>query len=170
LFIIGFIAYVAESKRAYLPTLLIVWVLGALFILFASYAFHPDAYSYVFRSEDAKLGFSFEPAHVLFITLTNAGITIAALAALAFYAAVRRVRYFGNTAPLIVAAILLVLVTTGVPSQPRLWAMPFLLAFIGGVFADILETRYRRGFLWITGALLLAQVALCLAGLPLLIQ
>lgn len=170
LFIIGFIAYVAESKRAYLPRLLIVWVLGALFILFASYAFHPDAYSYVFRSEDAKLGFSFEPAHVLFITLTNAGITIAALAALAFYAAVRRVRYFGNTAPLIVAAILLVLVTTGVPSQPRLWAMPFLLAFIGGVFADILETRYRRGFLWVTCALILAQAALCLAGLPLLVQ
>jgi hypothetical protein len=170
LFTIGFIAYVAESKRAYLPTLLIVWVLGAMFILFASYAFRPDAFSYVFRSQAAKLGVSFEPAHVLFATLTNAGITIAALGALALYASMRRARYFGNTAPLIVAAILLILITPGVPSQPRLWAIPFLLAFIGGVFADILETRYRRGFLWITGALLLAQAALCIAGLPLLIQ
>ncbi len=82
----------------------------------------------------------------------------------------RRARYFGNTAPLIVTAILLLLITTAVPSQPRLWAVPFLLAFTGGVFADILETRYRRWFLWITGALLLAQAALCVAGLPLLIQ
>jgi hypothetical protein len=170
LFAIAFIAYLAESKRAYLPTLLIVWVLGAMLILFASYAFHPDAFSYVFRSQAAKLGFSLEPAHILFTTLTTAGITIAALAALAFYAATRRSRYFGNTAPLIVTAILLVLITTGVPSLPRLWAMPFLLAFIGGVFADILETRYRLWFLWITGALLVAQAALCVAGLPLLVQ
>jgi hypothetical protein len=170
LFIIGFIAYVAESKRAYLPTLLILWVLGAMFILFASYAFRPDAFSYVFRSEAAKLGFSLEPARILFGALTNAGITVAALAAFVFYTAIRRARYFGNTAPLIVAAILLVIITTGIPSQPRLWALPFLLCFIGGVFADILETRYRREFLWITGVLLIAQAALCIAGLPLLVN
>jgi hypothetical protein len=169
-FAIAFIAWVAENKRAYLPTLLILWVLGALFILFASYAFNPDAYSYVFRSEAAKIGLSLQPAHALFASLPNAGITIAALAALALYAAMRRSRYFGNTVPLIVAAVLLVLITTATPSQPRLWALPFLLAFIGGVFADILETRYRSGFLWITGALLLTQAALCLAGLPLIVQ
>ena len=170
LFVIVFMAYLAESKRAYLPTLLIIWVLGAMFILFTSYAFHPDAFSYVFRSQAAKLSLSLEPARALFGTLTTAGITIAAVAALAFYAAIRRARYFGNTAPLIVAAILLVLITTAVPSQPRLWALPFLLSFVGGVFADILETRYRRTFLWITAALLIAQAALCLAGLPLLVN
>jgi hypothetical protein len=168
--VIVLIAYLAESRRAYLPTLLIVWVLGAMFILFSSYAFHPDAFSYVFRSQAAKLGFSLEPARVLFGSITNAGITIGALAALMLYVTTRRSRYFGNTAPLIVAAIFLVLITTGVPSQPRLWAIPFLLCFIGGVFADILETRYRRPFLWITGGLLVAQAALCIAGLPLLIQ
>jgi len=170
IFAIAFIAWVAETRRAYLPTLLIAWVLGALFILFASYAFHPDAFSYVFRSEAAKLGVSLEPARTLFGSLPNAGISIASAAALALYAAMRRSRYFGNTTPLIVAAILMVLITTGVPGEPRLWALPFLLAFIGGVFADILETRYRRFFFWITGALLLAQAALCVAGLPLLVQ
>jgi hypothetical protein len=51
-----------------------------------------------------------------------------------------------------------------------LWALPFLLAFIGGVFADVLETRYRKPFLWITGGMVLAQAALCVAGLPLLYQ
>src|SRR6202008_2914478 len=96
IFAIAFMAYVAESRRAYLPTLLIVWVLGAMLILFASYSFHPDAFSYVFRSEAAKLGLSLEPARVLFGSLTVAGITISALAALALYAAFRPSRYFGN--------------------------------------------------------------------------
>jgi hypothetical protein len=169
-FVIAFMAYVAESRRAYLPTLLIVWVIGAIFILFASYAFRPDAFSYVFRSEAAKMGLSLEPARALFGSLPVAGITIASVAALAFYAAFRPSRYFGNTTPLMVAAILLILITTGVQGQPRLWAIPFLLCFIGGVFADVLESRYRRPFFWITGALLLAQAALCIAGLPLLVN
>jgi hypothetical protein len=167
---LGFMAYLAETGRAYLPTLLIVWVLGALLILCASYAFRPDAFSYVFRSDAMKLGLSLEPARIFFGSLTNAGITLAAAGALGLYAAMRRARYFGNTTPLLVAALLLALVTTGVEGQPRLWALPFLLAFIAGVFADVLETRYRRWFLWITGALLLAQAALCVAGLPLLVS
>ena len=169
-FSIVFIAYLAESQRAYLPTLLIVWILGAMLILFASYAFHPDAFSYVFRSQAAKLGFSSEPARVLFTALPNAAMTIAVVAAFALYVSSRRSRYFGNTAPLILAAVLLVVITTGTTSQPRLWAIPFLLCFVGGVFADILETRYRRPFLWITGVLLVAQATLCVAGLPLLVQ
>ena len=167
---IAFMAYVAEGRRAYLPTLAIVWVLGALSLLFASYAFRPDAFSYVFRSEAAKMGFSFHPAGAFFSSLPNAGITIAALAALALYLTFRRSRYFGNTTPLLVAALLLVLVTTGVQTEPWLWAIPFLLAFIGGVFADVLETRYRKIFLWVTSAMLLAQAALCIASLPLLTQ
>jgi len=170
LFTIGFMAYVAEDKRAYLPTLLIVWVLGAMLILFASYAFRPDAFSYVFRSEAARLGLSLEPALAFFSGLSNAGLTLAAAGALGLYLAMRRSRYFGNTAPLIVAVLLFLLITPGVPSTPWLWAVPFLLAFIGGVFADVLETRYRRWFLWITGGLLVAQAALSLAGLPLLVR
>jgi hypothetical protein len=167
---IAFMAYVAEGRRAYLPTLLIVWVLGGLFLLFASYAFRPDAFSYVFRSDAAKIGFSLNQAGAFFSSLTNAGITIAALAALGLYLAFRRSRYFGNTTPLLVAAFLLVPVTTGVQTEIWLWALPFLLAFIGGVFADVLETRYRKIFLWVTSAMVLAQAALCVAGLSLLAQ
>jgi hypothetical protein len=170
LFVISFMAYVAEGKRAYLPTLLIVWVLGAMLILFASYAFRPDAFSYVFRSEAAKIGFSLAPSQAFFSNLPNAGLTLASAGALGLYLAMRRSRYFGNTAPLIVAVLLLLLITPGVPSTPSLWALPFLLAFVGGVFADVLETKYRRWFLWITGGLLVAQAALSFAGLPLLVR
>jgi hypothetical protein len=165
---VAFMAYLAEGKRAYLPTLLIVWVLGAMFILFASYAFRLDAFSYVFRSEAARIGLSLDPARQLFGSLPSAGITIASIGAVGLYAAMPRSRYFGNTAPFLVAILLLALVTTGVPTEMWLWALPFLLAFVGGVFADVLESPYRRWFLWITGALLFAQAALCVVGLPLL--
>ena len=114
--------------------------------------------------------FSLSQTAALFSSLTNAGITIATLGALGLYLAFRRSRYFGNTTPLLVAVLLLVLVTTGVQSEPWLWALPFLLAFIGGVFADVLETRYRNPFLFVTSGLVLTQTALCLAGLPLLWQ
>jgi hypothetical protein len=90
---------------------------------------------------------------------------MAVLGALALYAGARRSRYFGNTAPLIVAALLFVLVTTGVESQPWLWGLPFLIAFLGGVFADALETRGRKAFLWGTSVVLVAQAALCIAEL-----
>ena len=168
LLIIGFMAYVAEGNRAYLPTLLIVWVLGSMLILFASYAFRPDAFGYVFRSESARIGFSLEPARAFFSSLPNGGLALASAGALGLYVAMPRSRYFGNTAPLIVAVLLMLLITPGVPSTPSLWALPFLLSFVAGLFADVLETRYRRWFLWITGGLLVAQAALCIAGLPLL--
>jgi len=171
LFAVVFIAYVAEHRRAYLPTLLILWVLGPAVILFAFYSFRPDPFSYVFRSDAARLGFSLAPLRHQFVSLPNAGITIAAIAALAFYLSVRRARYFGNTAPLAVASVLLVIISTAhtsFPGRPYLWAIPFLLTFIAGVFADILETPYRRYFILITVALLATQAFLCLAGLRLL--
>jgi hypothetical protein len=63
-----------------------------------------------------------------------------------------------------VGAPLMVLVTTGVASEPWLWALPFLITFVGGVFADALETRWRKAFLWATGVMVVAQAGLCVAS------
>lgn len=167
---IAFMAWVAEGRRAYIPTLIIVWVVGAIFLLFAAYGFRPDAFSYVFRSAAAEMWISLEPAKWFFSTVTNAILTVAAAGALALYLAMRRSRYFGNTAPLMIAVLLLVLVTTGVEAEVWLWALPFLIAFIAGVFADALDTRHRKIFLVATGGIVLAQAVLCVAGLPLLTQ
>ena len=65
LFTVIFMAWVAEGRRAYIPTLLIVWVVGAFLLLFASYAFHPDAFSYVFRSAAGRMWLSLEGARVV---------------------------------------------------------------------------------------------------------
>jgi len=60
------------------------------------------------------------------------------------YAVSRRTRYFGNTAPLMMAALCLGL-GLAAPAFPGqgflLFAMPFLFAFVAGVFADLLEPR-----------------------------
>jgi hypothetical protein len=165
LFTVIFMAWVAEGRRAYIPTLLIVWVLGAFFLLFASYAFHPDAFSYVFRSAAGRMWLSLDAAKWFFSDPANAAFTVALLGSLVLYAASRRSRYFGNTAPLLVGAPLMLLVTTGVKSEPWLWALPFLITFVGGVFADALESRARKAFLWATGVVLAGQAALCVVRL-----
>ena len=165
IFTVAFMAWVAEGRRAYIPTLLIVWVLGAFFLLFASYAFHPDAFSYVFRSAAGRIWVSLEPARWFFADPANAAFTMALAGSLVLYAAVRRSRYFGNTTPLLVGAAVMLLVTTGVQSEPWLWALPFLITFVGGVFADALETRWRRAFVWATWVVVVAQAGLCVASL-----
>jgi hypothetical protein len=59
----------------------------------------------------------------------------------------------------------MLLVTTGVQSEPWLWALPFLITFVGGELADALETRWRKAFFWATGVVLAGQAALCVASL-----
>ncbi len=106
------------------------------------------------------------PARRFFSTLGNAGITVAAAAALVLYLGVRRSRYFGNTAPLLCAMLLFVLVMTGAPGTPWLWALPFLLTFVAGVFADAYEGPRGRLALCAAGAIVLLQAVFCVLSLP----
>jgi hypothetical protein len=68
-------------------------------------------------------------------------------AALLTYIAWKRARYFGNTAPLLIAALLFLL-ATGSPLFPgqgfHLAALTFLFVFVSGVAADLLETNQRQ--------------------------
>ena len=64
--------------------------------------------------------------------------------ALIAYFGWKRTRYFGNTAPLLIAALLLIL-ALGAPNFPgqgfHLTMLVFLFVFVSGVFADLLETQ-----------------------------
>ena len=140
--------WVAEGHRSQALPVVLMASGGGLALLFACYGFSPDAFSFVFRSGAAFSLFSLDPAHRFFTTLSNAGITIAAVAAFIFYLALSRARYYGNTAPLLCALLLIALVMTGAPGSPWLWAIPFLLTFIGGVFADVYETPRGRIARW----------------------
>jgi len=137
-----------------------------LAVVFTAYGFSPDAFSYVFRSAAGFLWFSLDPAQRFFKSLPEAGITVAAAAALVLYVALRRSRYFGNTVPLFCALVCILLVMTGSPGSPWLWSLPFLFTFIGGVFADAYESPRRRIAMASAGAVVLLQAAMCIASLP----
>jgi hypothetical protein len=158
--------YLAEGRRSYVMQILIFSALGAIGILFAFYAFHLAAFSYVFTGGGGRFWFSLEGAKSFFTSVTNGPIVVAAGVAVVLYLGVRRCRYFGNTAPLVMAAVLFPVVVTQVVAQPWLWALPFLFTFLGGVFADALETKYRKMFLGLAGMVLVTQALICFAVLP----
>jgi hypothetical protein len=163
-------AWVAEGRRSQVLPVVLAAAVGALLVVFACYGFSPDAYSYVFRSGAGFLWFSLDPARRFFSTLENAGITVAAAAALVLYLGLKRSRYFGNTAPLLCALVLMALVMTGVPGSPWLWALPFLLTFVGGVFADAYEGPRGRLAVAAAGAIGVLQAVFCVLSLPGLLE
>ena len=164
-----FFYYLAEHRRAYVAQIMILTSFGAMAIVFAGFGFRLAPFTYVFTGGSARFWFSLDAARNFATTPGNAGILVATAVALVVYATTRRSRYFGNTAPLLMVLVLLPLYTSQVVSAPWLWALPFLFTFVGGVFADMLESRQRKLFLLLSGAVVVTQAALCwmsLAGLP----
>jgi hypothetical protein len=142
---------------------MVAGTVGAFLLLFACYAFHPDALTYYFRSGAGRLGLSTAAARAHLVSFGDAGFAIALGAALLLYIATRRSRYFGNTTPLLIALCLVPLVTSEIFGQPWLWALPFLMTFVGGVFADAVETRHGRVFRWAITAMVALQALLSIA-------
>jgi hypothetical protein len=158
--------WVAEGHRSQALPVVLAAAAGALLLVFALYGFSPDAFSYIFRSAAGFLWLSADPARRFFSAFANAGTTVAAGASLLLYLGVRKSRYFGNTAPLVCALVLMLLVMTGAPGSPWLWSQPFLFTFAGGVFADAYEGSRGRLAMAAAGAIVLLQVVLCLLSLP----
>ncbi|HXS78402.1 MAG TPA: hypothetical protein VN753_19640 [Terracidiphilus sp.] len=161
--------WIAEGRRSQILPVVLLASAGALFLLFAAYGFSPDAFSYVFRSAAGFVSVSLDPVQRFFTMPAITGIIVAAGAAALLYLGVNRSRYFGNSAPLICFVVLLLLMTKGIAATPWLWAFPFLLTFIGGVFADAFESERRKLFIAAAASLVILQVAICLMSLPRLI-
>jgi hypothetical protein len=149
-----FMLYLAPSRRG---AALVIWTascLVALFLLYASYFFHPGAllegmrHASFFRPLWQALGMSGAYRQLAMQLGENSpALWFALPAILATYAWWRRARYFGNTAPLLVSAVFLglALVTPHYPGFGfQLMALPFLFVFIAGVTSDLLETRHRN--------------------------
>ena len=163
---LAFMLWVAEGRRRQVLPVVLAAVSGALVFVFACYGFFPPAFSEFLRSAPGLPRFSLEPARQFFSTLTNAGIIAAVVAALALYLVQRRSRYFGNTTPLLCALLLMLLVTTGADDARWLWVLPFLLTFVGGVFADAYEGPRGRLAVAAAGVIVVAQAVLCVRSLP----
>ncbi len=165
---VGLVAmlWLAEGRRSQALPVVLLAVAAALAVVFAGCGFSPGVFAELLRPAIALPLISLAPAWRLFTSPANAGMALAVAAALAFYLAVPRSRYFGNTAPLLAAAGLLLLVRPGVAGDSVLWALPFLLTFVGGVFADACESRQGRLALGAAGLLVLLQAVLCATSLP----
>ncbi|MGC2552584.1 MAG: hypothetical protein WA437_20150 [Candidatus Sulfotelmatobacter sp.] len=150
---LAFLLYLAPIRRG---AALIIWTTSsvlALLILFSTYFFHAHTFLeamhhasfwgamwrsftvFAVYSQVARQLLRACPAFALFIPLT-----------VGIYAAWPRTRYFGNTAPLLVATLFIVL---GI-AHPHvagagflLASVPFLFIFVSGVLADLMETPFR---------------------------
>src|SRR5215472_4130085 len=93
--ILGFIAaiilmmYLADRRRSYVMQILIYSALGAVGIVFASYAFRLAAFSYVFTGGSARFWFSLNAVRGLLTSPTNAPVLIALAVSAVLYVGVR---------------------------------------------------------------------------------
>ena len=163
---LGFMVYLAERRRSAVLLILTYAGMGALLVEFACFSFRPAAFTYVVTGGAARFWFSLDGVKAFAADQTAWPILLASGVALLLFVAFRRSRYFGNTAPLLMVLLTCFLVTTQIFSSPVIWALPFLFTFIGGVFADVLETRYRTLFLATGSLLLLTEAIACIAALP----
>ena len=133
---------------------LAIWAAGcvvAAALLFAAYFARPSLFgeglkhALWFDFQPRALAVSFSYAHILQEVLRGAPpLMIAFPFALVIYFAWKRARYFGNTAPLLMSALFLVLALAApmFPGQGfQLAGLVFLFVFVAGVFADLIETR-----------------------------
>ncbi len=169
--VVGFLAgmafffYTADRRRSYVSQIMVYAAMGALLIVFAGFSFKVSAFLYVFTGGSVRSWLGLFAAHRFFTRPANAGIAVAAAVALVVYWRNRASRYFGNTAPLLMALLLFPLYTTQVFTAPWIWALPFLFTFIGGVFADALESKQRKLFLLLTVGVVVTQAVLCWASM-----
>jgi hypothetical protein len=150
---LAFLLYVAPVRR---QAASVIWGAGCLvgvILLFTCYFFHPHAFGESLRHA-AFWGATWRGFTVVGVykqVAVQIGRACPALAlalpvTIVTYAAWPRTRYFGNTAPLLVSVLFLVL---GM-AHPHLAgagfllaAIPFVFVFVSGVLADLMETRHR---------------------------
>ncbi len=172
---LGFLLYVAPVRQR---AGLVIWIAACvvgLVLLFGAYFFRAHTFADSMRNAmfwGATWGGFTVPGvyRQVFMQIGRAcpALALASPVALVTYALWPRTRYFGNTAPLLVAVIFILL---GM-AHPHvagagflLAAIPFLLIFVSGVLADLMETSYRPLVTACIMALLITYVARTLYAL-----
>ena len=150
---LAFMLYLAPTRRG---AAIVIWAAAcviSLVILFAAYLFHPSEF-WRGMTHATWLGITWQAFFMpgayreLLLQLGQGcpALVLALPVALVVYASWPRTRYFGNTAPLLVSALFLVLGLATPHYQGlgfQLVALPFLFVFVAGVCADMLESKNR---------------------------
>lgn len=154
--------YLAPVRRKAAAAILAAAVVVALFALWAGHAFSASALWQTLRMDNPLHGhaaasalqeqiYVFGPALVM-LTPIAAGIVLVW----------KRARYFGNVGPLVAAAVLLLsgqLLGCGRNEFLLGAALPFLCQMIGGVTADLAETKVRWWWLAALGIVIVSAWA-----------
>jgi len=149
----AFMLYLAPTRRGAALVIGLAACAVAFAVLFAAYFFQPAEFWHALRHA-SWLGITWQTfgmagayRELLLQLGQNCPAMLLALpVALVTYAIWPRTRYFGNTAPLIVAALCLVLGFVTPHYQGlgfQLVALPFLFVFVAGISADLFESKQR---------------------------
>ena len=176
---LGFLLYVAPVRRR---AGLVIWMAACgvgFVLLFAAYFFHwrgfVESMAHAVFWGGSWRGFTFLGVYkqvAVQIGRACPALALALPATIVTYALWPRTRYFGNTAPLLVALSFIALAMAHPHTAGAgflLASIPFLFVFVSGVLADLLETSYRPVVLACVWALLVTYVArtlLALAQVP----
>jgi hypothetical protein len=170
-----FLLYLAPIRLGAAFTIWLSACLVGTALLFGCYFFHPHAFIAAMRHASfwggTWRGFTVFPVYrQVARELLRACPALALLlpAALVAYFSLPRARYFGNTAPGLLA-LLFVVMGIAHPHEAGagflLASIPFLLIFVSGIFADLMETRYRQLITACIGGLLAAYIVWSLLAL-----
>jgi hypothetical protein len=150
---LAFLLYLAPIRRGAALTILIAACLLAVALLFATYFFHPHAF-YEGMRHGSFWGATWRSFTVIGVYRQVAIEILRACPALALLLPVTitsyilwpRTRYFGNTAPGLIALLFIGLgmVHPHVAGAGFLLAsVPLILLFVSGILADLMETPFR---------------------------
>ena len=172
---LGFLVYVAPVRRR---AAVVIWMAACavgFVLLFAAYFFRPHVFGGSMRAADfwGATWRAFVLPGVYRQVAAEIGGACPALVwalpvAVVCYCVWGRTRYFGNTAPLLVATLFLVLGMAHPHSGGAgflLAALPFLFLFVSGVLADLMETRQRLLVTACVLGMLTAYAVFCLVSL-----
>jgi hypothetical protein len=173
--LLAFMLYLAPSRKTAALGILCAAAVVALALLFAAYFFHPAIFWEGLRHArlvTASLTALRMPGAYLQARdeVGASGPVLAVLvpAALVTYFAWRRSRYFGNTAPLLMAVLFLALRVASPHDTDSVFSLigvVFLFVFVAGIMADLLETKYRELAAAVMTGLIAANALLNLLGL-----
>jgi hypothetical protein len=171
---LAFMLWAVPHRRAAAVTILAAAAAIGMTLLAVTYGVHPSRFFHGLATA-RWMSASLEAFHTNLLKLilgfyVNASPATGLLFVIAVgaYLAWKRVRFFGNSSSLIVAVMLLVggiLMAVNVGALLFFYALPFLLVFSAGVFADLFESREPGVPYGIGYGLLLAQVIYSIVGL-----
>lgn len=164
---LGFMLYVAPTRRR---AAIVIWLAAcvvALLLLFAAYGFrfewfwqgirHARFFQFTGQAFTSRLAYQRMLGQ---IGQAGPALLVTFPVTLIVYFMWPRSRYFGNTAPLLVV-VLFLLLGMAMPhyagSGFLLMAVPFLFVFVAGIAADLLETRQRGPVMACIWGLLMAN-------------